>query len=226
MNGARWAVANWPVSIRTLGSRLKALPFTTDSLDGFSVERIRDDYLDATYIEKITTQEVVADPFGKEEVIQRISYKRSSFALYADFPNLEIRSTARSSRDLTNKLLEVCNFKLSLVVPSVNPVKWIECLLPSLESAPLIDSLQISALDVEPGVTAKVLLKGTKDVREALGHLAQRKTYSLDKIQAKIMLDSRQTTIQLSSNGSAKFGDDHVSALRPALRAALKAAMG
>lgn len=226
MNGTRWAVAHWPVSIRTLGSRLKNLPFTADSLDGFAVERVRDEYLDAIYIEKIATQEVVSDPFGKEETFERITYKRSSFSLYGDFPHLEIKSASRTNRDLTNKLLEVCNFKLSLVVPNVNPVRWIECLLPSLESPPLIDALQISSLDVEPGVTAKVLLKGAKDVREALDHLAQKKTYTLDKIQAKVMLDSRQTAIQLSSNGSAKFGDDHVTTLRPALRAALKAAIG
>lgn len=226
MNGARWAIADWPVSIRTLGSRLKNLPFTADSIDGFAVERVRDDYLDATYIEKIAAQEILSHPFGKEEVIERIIYKRSSFSLFSDFPHLEIKSTSRSTRDLTNKLLEVCNFKLSLVVPNINPVRWIEFLVPSLESVPLIDSLQISSLDVEPGVTAKVLLKGTKDVREALDHVAQNKTYTLDKIQAKVMMDSRQTTIQLSSNGSAKFGDDHVSILRPALRAALKAAIG
>lgn len=225
MNGARWAVAEWPVSIRTLGSRLKSLPFTAEALDGFAVERVRDDFLDATYIEKIATQEVVTDPFGKEEVVERISYKRSSFSLYADFPNLEVKSTSRSNRDLTNKLLEVCNFKLSLVVPDVNLIKWIESLQALLDSPASIDSLQISGLDVEPGVTAKVLLKGTKDVREALSHLAQRKKFSLDKIQAKLMFNSRQTTIQLSNNGSAKFGEDHVSTLRPALRAALKAAM-
>ena len=226
MNGARWAIADWPVPIRTLGSRLKNLPFVAESLDGFSVDRVRDDFLDATYIEKIFTQEIIIDPFGKEEYIERISYKRSAFSLYSDFPNLEIKSTSRSNKDLINKLLEICNFKLILVAPNVNPVRWIECLHSSLDSPALIDSLQISALDVEPGVTAKVLLKGTKDVREALDHLTQKKNYSLDKIQAKVIFDSRHTTIQLSSNGSAKFGDDHVSTLRPALRAALKAAMG
>lgn len=225
MNSVRWAVAEWPVSIRMLGARLKSLAFTAGALDGFSVERIRDDFLDATYIEKIATQEVTTDPFGREEVIERISYKRSAFSLYADLPNLEIKSISRSNRDLTNKLLEVCNFKLTLIVPNVNPIMWIECLQSSLDASALIDSLQISRLDVEPGVTAKVLLKGTKDVREALDHLAQQKTYSLDKVQAKIAFDSRQATIQLSSNGSAKFSDDHVSTLRPALRAALKAVL-
>jgi hypothetical protein len=225
MNGARWAIAEWPVSIRTLGSRLKNLPFTNETLDGFSVDRVRDDYLDATYIEKIATQELIVDPFGKEEIVERISYKRSFFSLYADFPNLEIRSTRRGSRDLTNKLLEVCNFKLTLLVPKVDPIKWIECLQASLESFALIDSLQISGLDVEPGITAKMLLKGTKDVREALAHVAQKKSYSLDKIQAKIIVDARQATIQLHSDGSAKFGDEQISTLRPALRAALSAAM-
>ncbi|AYR21321.1 hypothetical protein [Alcaligenes faecalis] len=225
MNGARWAAAELPVSIRTLGARLKSLPFTTASLDGFSVDRVRDDFLDATYIEKITTQDVVTDPFGGEELIERISYKRSPFSLYSDFPNLEIKSVDRSNRDLINKLLEICNFKLSLAAPDINPIKWIECLNHSLDEPAIIESLQISDLDVMPGVTAKALLRGTKDVRVALDHLTQKKRYSLDRIQAKISIDSRRTTIQLSSKGSAKFGNEHASTLRPALREALKLAL-
>lgn len=225
MNGARWAAAEWPVSMRTLGARLKNVPFTTASLDGFSVDRVRDDYLDATYIEKIVTRDLVTDPFGKEELVQRITYKRSSFSLYSDFPNLEIKSVDRSNRDLINRILEICNFKLSLKILDINPIKWIECLNPFLDEPSTIDSLQISDLDVMPGVTAKALLRGTKDVREALDHLTQNKKYSLYRVQAKVSIDSRRATIQLSSKGSAKFSNEHASTLRPALRAALKSAL-
>ena len=52
MNRVRWLNAQWPSSMRTIGNKLKAMPFSEDSMDGFAIERVRDDFIEGRYIEK------------------------------------------------------------------------------------------------------------------------------------------------------------------------------
>ena len=86
MNRIRWLDAQWPCSLRAIGAKLNDMPFTEESMDGFVVERIRDNFIEGIYVEKYSYQEIIADPFGKEDVIDRTGYRSTQFALFAAFP--------------------------------------------------------------------------------------------------------------------------------------------
>ena len=86
MNRIRWLNAQWPSSMRTIGNKLKAMPFSEDSMDGFAIERVREDVNEGRYIDKNIYQEVNSDPFGKEEVIERTGYRSTDFTLVSQFP--------------------------------------------------------------------------------------------------------------------------------------------
>lgn len=62
----RWLKAQWPISMKTLGRRLKAKEFNGDATHGFVIDRLRDDLLEARYVERVEYTETITDPFGKE----------------------------------------------------------------------------------------------------------------------------------------------------------------
>lgn len=154
----RWLGAQWTSTIRSLALKMKGVPFTPDSNDGFIVDRVRDTSMEARYIEKFSYQEAITDPFGNEEVYDRVSYRQLQFNLYKEFPNIELLNSHRSTHAYISKLLEFSNFSVSIIHLEVNLLDWVEAFRIKLEKNIIVDSIQVGGLELEQGVTAKVLL--------------------------------------------------------------------
>ena len=205
MNRVRWLNAQWPSSIRAEGKRLIEMPFTDERMDGFAIERIRDDYIEGRYIEKYNYQEVISTPFGSEEVLDRIGYRTTEFTLFDSPPHIELRNYQRSIKELISRLLEACNFNLAVTSPTVNLSEWVSALQVSVDEQITVDSLQVSGVEIDEGVTGKILLKGIKDVREATNVLLADRKHVLEKVQVKFVECNKIVAIQLSNKGTAKL---------------------
>lgn len=168
MNRVRWLHAQWPSAMRTIGSKLKAMPFTEESMDGFAIERVRDDFIEGRFIEKYVYEEVLADPFGKEEVIERTGYRSTDFTLFSQFPYIELRNGQRSIKEFVNRLLQACNFNLVVSPITVNLLDWVASFQKTAGQKIVVDSVQVSGVALEEGITGKILLKGDRDVRDDL----------------------------------------------------------
>lgn len=223
MRRVRWLAAKWPVSMRTLATRMKGQAFTSDSFDGFVVQRVRDNLIEAHYIEKLSYQETVVDPFGREAVFERIRYRTIDFTLFSEFPNIELREAHRSTREFLSKLIELCSFSVTIEPIAVDLLRWVEDIQRDIKVKSIVDSVQVSGLELEAGIHAKVLIKGDSDVRAALDRLAFAKKFELEKVQvkAKMRAGGQPVPIHISSSGTAKIPEDYWDDLLPALRLSL-----
>lgn len=221
MNRVRWLNAQWPSSMRTIGNKLKAMPFSEDSMGGFAIERVRDDFIEGRYIEKYIYQEVNSDPYGKEEVIERIGYRSTDFTLYTQYPYIELRNGQRSIKDFVNKLLQACNFTLVVSPITVSLLDWIASFQKITGQKIVVDSLQVSGVALEAGITGKILLKGDRDVRDAIDNIVGGKKYTLEKVQVKMTSGGKSLSVHLANNGTAKIPLDHTSDLLPFLQKSL-----
>ncbi|MET3456553.1 hypothetical protein [Pseudomonas kilonensis] len=181
------------------------MPFTEESMDGFAIERIRDDFVDGLYIEKYNYQEVISTSFGSEEILDRIGYRMTEFTLFAAPPHIELRNYQRSLKGFISRLLEVCSFNLVVTPPTVNLIEWVSALQEALKQEVTVDSLQVSGVEIDNGVTGKILLKGVRDVREATYLLLAGRRHILEKVQVKFTDLNKVIIIQLSNNGTAKL---------------------
>jgi len=221
MRRVRWLSAKWPVSMRTIASRMKNHLFVAGSVDGFVVDRVRDDFIEAHYIEKISYKEVITDPFGEQSVFERIGYRQIDFTLHSEFPNIELCDPHRNTRAFTSRILELCDFAVSIEPLSLNLLNWVSQIEEQLETSVLIDSLQISGVELESGVRSKMLISGIKDVRPAMAKITHDRSFELEKLQMKVRLDSSIIPVQISNLGAAKIPAEFWRDLRPALREAL-----
>jgi hypothetical protein len=216
-----WLGAQWPEFLTKMGSKMKANPFTQESYDGFIVERVRDTLIEARYIQKFSYQETITDPFGNKDVFDRVDYRQVAFNLFADFPNIELLNAPRSINAYISKLLELSNFSLSVNRLQVNLLDWVTAFQGRVEKTIVINSIQIAGLELEQGVSAKVLLKGDKDIRMALSQFAKNRQYTLEKLQVKVQFDRNIVSIYLANNGSARIPEDFLDDLLPMLRISL-----
>lgn len=224
MKRVRWLSAEWSTSMRSIGANMKSMPFTEDSIDGFAIERIREDFVAGRFIEKYAYEEINSDPFGRDEVVERVGYRSTEFVLYNQFPHVEIHDGQRSIKDFVNRLLETCNFNLIISPVAVNLLDWISAFQKKTDQKLTVDSLQVSSVKLEEGIIAKILLKGDRDVREAIDRVVKDKKYVLEKLQAKIILNGVRVTVHLANNGCVKVPIDHATELLPLLRATIPVA--
>jgi hypothetical protein len=221
MKRFRWIRAEWPLSMRTLGSRLKAKAFGPEMSHGFVIDRIRDEFLDGRYIERIEYTETVVDPFGLEQSFERIEYRQSAFRATTSGSGLELRDPPRSIQSLMNRLSEAADFELAITAQTVDVMAWAEQFQNILQASVVVDSLQMSSFELDQGITAKVIVKGDRDVRAACALLAGDRKYSLEKIQLRL-LTPIAGAIVLANTASASFNiDDRSDELLEALRAAM-----
>lgn len=225
MKRFRWFRVEWPTSIRTLAKRIKLRTFDGESGHGFFIDRVRDDYLEARYVERVEYTDVVVDPFGKELTFERVEFRQTLFRASAFSPGLELIDPPRNVQALMNRLSEVVDFEVAITPATVGVLSWSAVLQNVGGVSSIVDSLQIGALEIESGIVAKVVVKGDRDVRAACAALTNDRKFAMEKIQLRLASPHRGTVV-LSSGGSAALSsEDSIEQLMPPLRMALADAM-
>lgn len=204
MTRHRWLRAEWPLSIRTLAKRVRQQEFSEGHVSGFILDRVRDDLLEARFVERYEYTETVSDPYGKELTIDRLEFRQTAFRARPGWPGLELLDAPRSTQSLVSGLLEASNFELAVSPIDVNVLVWAEEFQRVLGAEIVIDSLQVAGLVVADGIKARLVLKGEKDVRAACNEMIQGRTHVLEKLQLRVTVRGSRTTIVLTNGASAK----------------------
>lgn len=221
MRRIRWFNAEWPVSLRTLAAKMRANSFREDSIEGFIVDRVRENLIEGRFIEKIAFQETSTDPFGEEHSFERLIYRQLEFGISSKFPNIELWDAPRSTQAYVSKLSEFTNFQMAISPLSVDLIQWTNSFEAALKGKITIEAIQVVDVELERGVTAKIFVTGDRDVRDSLKSIIKTKKYELERVQLRLSLNSSFIPIQLTNSSAVKLDEAFVDELLPVLRATL-----
>lgn len=224
MTRIRWMHFDCRSSALSISKAISAAAFTPSSSHGFLVDRVREDYFEARYIEKVEYLETILDPFDNEISQKRVEYRKVSFRMSDGYPNLELYNLPRGSNGLLNKLTEMTQFLYPVNSIDVDTMLWLGTLQEVLDMNLLVDSLEVGSIMLGEGVVAKATISGDRDVRASTAAFTQNRKHEIEKLQFKLPRPLRGS-IALSSSGSARItsmGQDSklVSALRRSLESA------
>lgn len=203
MKRYRWFKAEWPFSMRALAKRLKTKQFVGDENEGFVIDRVRDDFVQARFVERIEYDETVTDPFGKELSFHRVDFKQCEFRASSDSPGLELVDAPRSVQALVSRLAEASEFSLAISPLNVDVLAWASSVQKLLNLQGIVESLQIGSLELGPGITAKAVIKGSADVLASGTALVEGRRHSIEKVQLKFP-GSKRTNLLLTNAGVLK----------------------
>ena len=220
MTRFRWLNAQWSGSIRSLSSGLKSAAFNQDNSEGFVIDRVRDDFLEARYVERIDYSDSITDPFGNELVFPRVEFRQCEFVVSQRRASLELIDPPRNIQGMLSRLAIATDFTLSISPLKVDVLAWAGILQSTIESEVAVDSLQVGSVELSQDVRAKIIVKGRVDVRNAASSFLGARRYSLEKIQLRIKAPFNGTVL-LSDVGVAKVDlerkDEFVLRLRASL---------
>lgn len=223
----RWLNGAFPFSLRSVAARLRRGSFTEISDEGFILKRVRDNALDASYVERINFQEIVVDPFGRESVFDRVSYKTVDFSFTSAAPTVTIRNTHRSLNAFVSRLGVLLDFSVSIAPLTVNLFRWTREIEKTLKEPLIVEAVSATRIDLGDSVVAKAVIRGGTDVRKHLDEFLGRRPFRVDSLSACTKAPGRPLRISLSSSCAATFTANSVdvadieSALKTALEKAL-----
>lgn len=219
MTRYRWFQADWPVPIRVLAKRVRQRIFSDEQSSGFILDRVRDDVLEARYVERYEYTETVSDPFGKQLTFDRVDFRQTSFRATGEWPGLELIDPPRTCQSLVNQLLEATDFELPITPLSVSVLAWSDAFQKAVGAPTLVDSIQLGSLQLEEGVQAKVVVKSERDVQGACHALVDGRRHVLEKLRLRVIVGHTRLSVVLTTGGSSTVEgldvpEEVVSALR------------
>ncbi|MGV8822725.1 hypothetical protein [Methylibium petroleiphilum] len=225
MTRYRWYRAEWPMGMRFLAKRLKSKAFDDDGADGFVLDRVRDNYVEGRFIERFEYDDTIIDPFGKELSFHRVDYNQCEFRAFDTSPGLELVDAPRSIQAMVSRMLEATDFSLAISPLSVNVLDWADAFQRAAKVSALVDSMQLGALELASGISAKAVIRGDTDVREVGATLIEGRRHTLEKLQLRLSGPQR-TKVILTNVGSVKIEPEIADELLPALRESLTSVLG
>jgi hypothetical protein len=176
MRRYRWYRAEWPLSMRELSRRLQECPFRMDGHEGFLVDRVRSDYVEARFIQKREYIDEINNPLGEVIRQTRLEFIEHSFRAGCVGPGLELSDPPRSVNRLFSKLAEICDFSLVLSNIDIEPLDWVSLFRKESRLETITESLQFSKVVVDRDVYANIVIKSNRDVyKQSTDFLAGRK---------------------------------------------------
>jgi hypothetical protein len=206
--------------MRLLAKRLRSKSFDGEQVEGFVLDRVRDDFVDARFVEKIEYEDTVIDPFGVESSYHRVEYRKCEFKAMLNGPGLELVDAPRGVQTLVSRLAEVTDFSLSISPLSVDVLVWATLVQKHLNVDGVVDSLQVGAVELSKGVQAKAVMKGDGDVLAATRALVHGKQHVIEKVQIRFSGPNR-ITLLLTKSGVARFDQEPSEELLSIVRSSL-----
>jgi hypothetical protein len=206
--------------MRVLAKRLRVKSFDVEQVEGFVLDRVRDDFIDARFVEKIEYDDTVTDPFGVEAIFHRVEYRSCEFKATVTGPGLELVDAPRSVQTMISRLAEANDFSLAISPLSVDVLTWASEVQKRLNEVGIVDSLQLGAMELASNVQAKAIIKGSVDVLGATQTLVLDKKHVVEKVQIRFIRPGRLTLL-LTNNGVARFDQEPSEDLLSIVRASL-----
>ena len=70
----------------------------------FIIERVREDFINGRYVEKISYQEVLTTPFGDQQIFDRTEYRQLEFNLFAKVSQHRVLGRAAEHSELCQQV--------------------------------------------------------------------------------------------------------------------------
>lgn len=195
--------------------------FSDDLSQGFLVDRVREDYLEARFIEKLSFDETIKDPFGNDIAMHRTGYRQVPFTLYRD--ELELRNATRVTNAFFSALQTITDFTIAITPLHAPVLQWIEQLQELVNATLVVERVQVSHVPVAPDILATILLRGSADVRDTLTTMTGQHTAVVDKARVRWTAEGHAIVMHLERTGVASCAArdaQHLAIVRAAMHVA------
>src|SRR5438045_3884881 len=137
----RWLRSDefFPGLLKKFGAAIAEHVFTPEARRGFFLTRSRNNSISAKFIEKVTGERELVDPFGNRVQLPCVTYEVIQFRLSSEFPQLELINAGRSPKKLLFFLTEISRESFAVAPVELDLKKWIKAISDAFGKAEVSD---------------------------------------------------------------------------------------
>src|SRR5260221_11157142 len=148
--------------------------FTAKSASGFLLDSSSKRSIEARYVERIASVEVLTDPFGKPYRVESTYFSEQKFLLSADSPEFVVIDSNSSSRALTGRLSEFSDFRIAIQSLAWAPERIFESLTKRVRVA-RVYAAKVDDQNLSNGIQVRMAFEGgDTDIRPQIRRFLRR----------------------------------------------------
>jgi len=197
-----------PPEIKKLADRMLAEKYQDDRGWGYMLAEVRKSFLTGKFIEKNKRTESFADPFGKTQTYEIISYQEINFRLQSEWPQLRIENPPRSLGPFFTSIGEYLDFQIGISEIAISPNEWVRA-VESICNEVKVLKAQISDLAVSNLTAAGLIITGSEDVRKYFKKLTLDKPYTVSSVQIECKKADKIIKFEVNAAARVKIMSDN-----------------
>jgi hypothetical protein len=207
----KWIKLKFDCSLSEMIKRLRIFNFNPECGSGFEIINIKEERIEARFIERVVYKEIIEDPFGNPEHYEFTRYNIFKFYLLPlkkDRFLIVLLNPPRSLKPFVNALTNVLvdNIFVSFIDFDVLKISK------ALASSPWIANLLLRKVKVlgsllEGRASAKIYLQSNGNVLNDLTEAFPNFKPIIEKASFQFLFDGKLETCELSSSGSLSIAD-------------------
>jgi hypothetical protein len=189
--------------LKTLAGEIARHPFSAQSERGFIQTEVRAKSIAGRFVQRVTGEQVFRDAFGGVVKMPFVTFETTAFRLSSVAPQVELLDAPRSARRMFQFLGELGLMSLAVDVIEVDPVAWIEALVPTF-GAVTVRELGCRDLTISPSLAADMTFTGSGDVLASSRKFLGAKLQSVKFVRAEFANGNRPIEFQCHATASIK----------------------
>jgi hypothetical protein len=207
--------------LKTLAAEIARHPFSAQSERGFIQTEVRAKSIAGRFIQRVTGEQVFRDAFGGAVKMPFVTFETTAFRLSSAPPQVELLDAPRSARRMFQFLSELGAMSLAVDVIEVDPVAWIEALVPTF-GAVTVRELGCRDLTISPSLAADMTFTGSGDVLASSRKFLGAKLQSVKFVRAEFANGNHPIELQCHATASIKTFTEVPSGALNSIREALR----
>lgn len=202
MKKVKWIVLNNRFTLAETIDKLNNDPYSESKGKGFVFEKIRDDFCQGRFVEKIITEDKLGTLHGDITTIERIDYRNTTFSIDRTFlPIIAITNPPRTLKPFAQAIVKNMGLGVSLEEIEISPFAWFEVLSKFLSLT--VTQLDISQVKVADFALAKMQINSSHDLKNYFLNELRDKQSRLERLTISIHNPEHHGKLKLFRNGMA-----------------------
>lgn len=218
----KWfSLASSGPALSSLAARLRRLQYSEAVGVGFRLEQVGKANVSGSFIERLTYEDQIEDPFGKVLTFKRVEFRVVRFELRDRFPNLEIVDPPRSLKTFFSQLSAAMDHQLEVIDVRPPVLAWLRALEQEVGRV-RVRTMKIAALSLSTSVRADLVLRGVDaDVRSEAKRLLSGRGAETVLAEVAWRHGDELVECELTRNG-AEYSAENEESVGRSLRRALR----
>ena len=188
-------------SLRRLSERMLESTFRKSGRNGFNLESVRDNCISGKFIEKVTFDEIITDPFGTEIVIKRVRFDSTEFFIYSDSALIECVNPARNFKNLLNEIAKLMNYEVTITKLLISLHDLLSQLSKNAQSV-VVSKAVAEDIEIGDGAFAQLHAAGPADIRKPLQLFVGKRKLAFNRIRVIVKWTDEDIIVEATKSGS------------------------